>query len=71
VGDLLAQRFGLRLPSIPFTADTARAIKSVKKLAKEEFDVICFGHGLPLKHGARNRVVEFASRLNRNVKSER
>ena len=63
VGDLLAQRFGLRLPSIPFTADTARAIKSVKKLAAQEFDVVCFGHGLPLKRRASSRVVEFASRL--------
>ncbi len=63
VGDVIAHRFGLRLPSKGFTVDLAQEILSVKRVATLEFDVICFGHGLPLLHGARHSIADFASRL--------
>ncbi len=62
-GDLLAQRFGLKLPSMPFTVDVSQEYESISKLAGQEFEVACFGHGSPIKHGAGGRVAEFARRL--------
>ena len=63
VGDVLVHRFGLRLPTRFFTVDIAQEIKSVKRLADVDFEVIAFGHGSPLMHGARSRVARFADRL--------
>jgi glyoxylase-like metal-dependent hydrolase (beta-lactamase superfamily II) len=58
-GDLLAQRFGLKWPSIPFTADIEQLRKSVGKLAGHEFEAACFGHGSPLRVEAGTRVRRF------------
>jgi glyoxylase-like metal-dependent hydrolase (beta-lactamase superfamily II) len=63
VGDVLAHRFGLRLPSRGFTVDITQEILSVKKVAGLEFDVICFGHGLPITRQARSTAASFANRL--------
>jgi glyoxylase-like metal-dependent hydrolase (beta-lactamase superfamily II) len=63
VGDVLAHRFGLRLPSKGFTVDIAQEILSIKRVASLEFDVICFGHGSPIVHKARSAVVNFADTL--------
>ncbi len=63
VGDVIANRFGLRLPSLAFTVDLAQEMVSVKKIASLDFDVICFGHGLPLTRKARTAVVDFANSL--------
>jgi len=62
-GDLLAHRFGLRLPSKSFTVDIAQEIQSVKRVASLEFDIICFGHGLPIMRNAHHIVANFADRL--------
>ena len=62
-GDLLAHRFGLRLPSKSFTVDIAQEIQSVKRVAGLEFDIICFGHGSPIMRDANHAVVDFADRL--------
>jgi len=59
-GDLLAQRFGLKWPSMPFTADVAQLKHSVKKLAGHEFESACFGHGSPIRVKAGTRVRRFA-----------
>ncbi len=59
-GDLLAQRFGLKWPSIPFTADVDQLRHSVKKLAGHEFESACFGHGSPIRVKADERVRRFA-----------
>jgi glyoxylase-like metal-dependent hydrolase (beta-lactamase superfamily II) len=59
-GDLLAQRFGLKWPSMPFTADVAQLRRSVKKLAGHEFESACFGHGSPIRAKAGTRVRRFA-----------
>lgn len=63
-GDLLAQRFGIKLPSMPFTVDVPQELGSIKKLAGEDFEVACFGHGSPLTKRASARVRAFAKRLN-------
>ncbi len=73
-GDVLAHRFGLRLPSKAFTVDVAQEIRSIKRVASLDFDVICFGHGSPLRHEARPAVVNFAEMLEsryQRVKKER
>jgi len=59
-GDLLAQRFGLKWPSIPFTHDVAQLKHSVRKLAGHEFESACFGHGSPIRVNAGVRVRRFA-----------
>ncbi|MFA5079908.1 MAG: MBL fold metallo-hydrolase, partial [Dehalococcoidia bacterium] len=58
-GDLLAQRFGLKWPSIPFTADVAQLRRSARKLAVHEFESACFGHGSPIKADADRRIRRF------------
>jgi glyoxylase-like metal-dependent hydrolase (beta-lactamase superfamily II) len=62
-GDLLANRFGLKLPAGSFTVDIAQEIQSVKRVAGLEFDIICFGHGSPIRHDANHTVADFADRL--------
>ena len=62
-GDLLANRFGIRLPSRGFTVDLVQETKSIKGLAGLEFDIICFGHGAPIIHNADQIVADFANRL--------
>ncbi|MBM4445976.1 MAG: MBL fold metallo-hydrolase [Chloroflexi bacterium] len=62
-GDLLANRFGLRLPSRGFTVDTAQEMQSIKRVAVLEFDIICFGHGSPIMQNAHQAVADFADRL--------
>ncbi|MFC1848436.1 MBL fold metallo-hydrolase [Chloroflexota bacterium] len=63
VGDVIVHRFGLRLPVRLFTVDVAQAIRSVKRVAGTDFDVICFGHGSPIPHKARSRITRFAESL--------
>jgi len=63
VGDVLANRFGLSLPSRMFTVDTSQEIQSMKRLASLDFDSICFGHGPPILQGARTAVADFAGKF--------
>lgn len=65
VGDVLANRFGLRLPALSFTVDVAEEIRSVNKIAKLDFEIICFGHGPPITEHACRRVARFASKINK------
>lgn len=62
-GDLLANRFGLKLPSRGFTVDIDQEIRSIRRAAGLEFDIICFGHGLPIMHNAHQAVANFANSL--------
>ena len=62
-GDLLGNRFGLKLPSRGFTVDTVQEMQSIKRVAKLEFDIMCFGHGSPIMHNANEAVASFADRL--------
>jgi len=59
-GDVLADRFGLRLPSKAFTVDIAQEINSINRVASLDFDIICFGHGLPLVHKACPTITNLA-----------
>jgi glyoxylase-like metal-dependent hydrolase (beta-lactamase superfamily II) len=68
-GDLLANRFGLKLPSGSFTADINQEIQSVKRVTGLEFDIICFGHGSPIMHDASHTIADFANRLTQVSKS--
>lgn len=63
VGDLIAHRFGLRLPSRMFTVDIAEEIRSIREVASLDFDIICFGHGSPIAHEAHSTIAKFAERL--------
>jgi len=62
-GDLLANRFGLKLPSRGFTVDTVQEMQSIKRVAGLEFDIICFGHGSPIMRDANQAVSDFADKL--------
>jgi len=63
VGDLLANRFRLRLPSKMFTVDMAQDIHSIERLSRLDFDIICFGHGPPIMGKARSKIVTFVQIL--------
>ncbi len=63
VGDMLANRFGLRLPALSFTVDIAEEIRSINKIAVLDFETICFGHGSPIKKRAREAVAKFAAKI--------
>ncbi len=70
-GDLLANRFGLRLPSRGFTVDTVQETQSIKRVAGLEFDILCFGHGSPIVHNANQAVADFADRLTLSPESNK
>ena len=63
VGDVLANRFKLGLPSRAFTVDIAQEINSIRRVANLDVDIICFGHGAPLMHDARSSVARLVTRL--------
>ena len=67
VGDVLfglhpvTGRRGLYQPPDQFTPDPARNRESIRKLAALEPELVCFGHGAPLRDPAS--LTEFAARL--------
>lgn len=63
VGDVLAHRLRLSLPSKAYTVDIGQEMQSVKRVASLDFDIICFGHGSPLVYKARSTVTAFAETL--------
>jgi glyoxylase-like metal-dependent hydrolase (beta-lactamase superfamily II) len=63
VGDVLVHRFGLRLPTRLFTVDAQQEIESIKRVASLDFEVVCFGHGRPMRKNARASVARFAEKL--------
>ncbi len=63
VGDVLSNTYGLSLPSKAFTVNLAQEINSIRRLGTLEFDMVCFGHGLPLKHNPRQTILDFAKSL--------
>jgi len=63
VGDLLAHRFRLSLPSRLFTVDMEQEAKSIRKLAGLHFGVMAFGHGKPILRDAHQEVVHFVEKL--------
>jgi glyoxylase-like metal-dependent hydrolase (beta-lactamase superfamily II) len=64
VGDAMQFRFGrLMLPHRLFTKDLLLASESVQKLARLEFETLCFSHFRPIIKGAGERVRAFAETL--------
>jgi glyoxylase-like metal-dependent hydrolase (beta-lactamase superfamily II) len=64
VGDAMQYKFGrLMLPSRLFTQDLAIASESVQKLARLDFETLCFSHFRPILEGADQRVRELARSL--------
>jgi len=60
-GDLLRYD-GVRIEGPPprFTPDMGEAMRSVRKVAGLDFEILLSGHGVPLKAGASGKVREFA-----------
>lgn len=50
--DLLTGRYGLTTLPARFTDDPAESVRSARKVADLEPDVVCFGHGPPLRDGS-------------------
>jgi glyoxylase-like metal-dependent hydrolase (beta-lactamase superfamily II) len=63
IGDVLSNTYGLSLPSKAFTVDIDQEVKSIQKLASLEFDIVSFGHGLPIRRKARRTIADFAAAL--------
>jgi len=63
VGDVIANRFRLSLPSKAYTVDLVQEIRSVQAVAGLDFDMICFGHGKPITENARHKVINFAGEI--------
>ncbi|MFC2020493.1 MBL fold metallo-hydrolase [Chloroflexota bacterium] len=63
VGDALRRRNkNLHLPlKLPYS-DMNQAIESIKKLARLDFNVLCFGHGLPLVDDAQVKIRDLIER---------
>jgi glyoxylase-like metal-dependent hydrolase (beta-lactamase superfamily II) len=58
VGDALRHREGrVRPPLALFTPDMEQARVSAWRIVALDFEVCCFGHGRPLRQGARRQVV--------------
>lgn len=62
-GDALRTTEGLVGPDPQYTADTARAAESVRKLAELDVRAILPGHGAPLTTGAAEALRELAASL--------
>lgn len=64
VGDALEYRRGrLELPSRWFSSNMEHARESARKLAKLDFDTLCFSHFAPIKKNASRLLKEFAETL--------
>jgi len=64
VGDALEFRRGrLGLPSRLFTTDMAQAKESIRRLARLEFETLCFSHFPPLRTGASQAMRNFAGEI--------
>ncbi len=63
VGDLLANRFGLSLPSRMFTVNLAQEIESINKILSLDFETVCFGHGPALTRNAHESISRLARKF--------
>ncbi len=66
-GDLLANTFKLSLPSREFTVDITQEIQSIQKIADMEFNIVCFGHGVPLMRGAHKKIKKYYLKLKKTL----
>jgi len=64
VGDALNGRRGtLRLPPKMASTDLTQAMESVKRMARLDFDVLCFGHGRPLTGDVHAKMQELIGKI--------
>jgi len=62
-GDALRKRRKiLHLPPKLLISDLADAIESLKKIAQLDFDILCFGHGLPMAEDVKIRIQDLIDR---------
>ncbi len=59
----MTNKEGLQLSLPMVTLDTAQVRKSVRELSALSVDVICFGHGEPIKAGAGERLQALLARM--------
>lgn len=65
-GDVIMNAFGvggLRLPFAIATPDMAENIRSVRKIAELDAEIVCFGHGEPITQDAAAKIRAFASTI--------
>jgi len=70
IGDVIANRGKLSLPSKAFTVDIAQDIQSMRKIADLEFNIACFGHGAPLTRNARPAILNLVNTLEKRYQAE-
>lgn len=64
VGDAMQYKFGrLMLPSRVFTQDMSAAAESIRKLARLQFETLCFSHFRPILNHADRKVRAFSRTL--------
>jgi glyoxylase-like metal-dependent hydrolase (beta-lactamase superfamily II) len=64
-GDVIFNLFGLGLPFPFFTVDMAENIRSIRRLAELNPEIVCFGHGPPLRTDTASKVRAFAEKVSR------
>ncbi|HEX9989955.1 MAG TPA: MBL fold metallo-hydrolase [Chloroflexia bacterium] len=62
-GDVIAASLGLRLPSPTWTVDMAENRRSVARIAELDAQLVCFGHGDPLRRNAAETIRAFARKV--------
>jgi glyoxylase-like metal-dependent hydrolase (beta-lactamase superfamily II) len=63
VGDALRKRRKtLYLPPKMVSSDLSQAAESVKRIAQLDFNILCFGHGLPLSDGVSAKMQDLIER---------
>ncbi len=62
-GDAIIRFLGLSKPPARFTLDMAGTIGSIGRMAELDPEVVCFGHGYPLKRKAAEAMRRFASKI--------
>jgi glyoxylase-like metal-dependent hydrolase (beta-lactamase superfamily II) len=71
VGDALVRRGStVNCARRTVSTDFQDAARSVRVIAQQDFDTVCFGHHLPLMAGARNAVAALAARMERKLDSD-
>ncbi len=63
VGDALRKRRKtLYLPPKMVSSDLSQAVESIKRMAQLDFNILCFGHGLPLSDGTYAKMQDLIKR---------
>jgi glyoxylase-like metal-dependent hydrolase (beta-lactamase superfamily II) len=62
-GDVIAASLGLRLPSPTWTVDMAENRRSVARIAELDAQLVCFGHGEPLRRDTAETIRAFARKV--------